>query len=74
MTYDNTRSLLTEISHHYFFSFIKGPMRLKAFSARCGEIILFVRPLKDANFHREYYPNCVASCNECTRPTVFLLT
>ena len=31
MTYDNTRSLLTEISQHYFFSFIKGPMRLKTF-------------------------------------------
>ena len=38
------------------------------------EIIFFVRPLKYANFHREYYPSCVTSCNECTRPTVFLRT
>ena len=36
------------------------------------EIIFFVRPLKYANFHREYYQSCVTSCNECTRPTVFL--
>ena len=28
------------------------------------EIIIFVRPLKYANFHRDYYPSCVASCNE----------
>ena len=28
------------------------------------EIIFFVRPLKYANFHREYYPSCVTSCNE----------
>ena len=32
----------------------------------------FVRPLKYANFHREYYPRCVTSCIECTGPTVFL--
>ena len=32
----------------------------------------FVRPLKYANFHREYYPSCVTTCNECTEPTVFL--
>ena len=38
------------------------------------EIIFFVRLLKYANFHRECYPSCVTSCNECTRPTVFLLT
>ena len=43
MTYDNTRSLLTEISHHYFFSFIKGPMRLKAFSARCGVMVRLIK-------------------------------
>ena len=36
------------------------------------EIIFFVRPLKYANFHREYYPSCVTSCNEYTRPSVFL--
>ena len=29
-----------------------------------GEMIFFVRPLKYANFHREYYPSCVTSCNE----------
>ena len=38
------------------------------------EMNFFVRPLKYANFHREYYPSCMTSCNECTRPTVFLLT
>ena len=37
-------------------------------------MIFFVRPLKYANFHREYYPSCVTSCNEYTRPTVFLST
>ena len=30
------------------------------------ENIFFVRPLKYANFHREYYPSCVTSCNEFT--------
>ena len=30
------------------------------------EMIFFVRPLKYANFHREYYPSCVTSCNEFT--------
>ena len=38
------------------------------------KIIFFVQPLKYANFHRGYYPSCVTSCNECTRPTVFLWT
>ena len=38
------------------------------------EIIVFVRPLKYANFHREYYPSCVTSCIECNKPTVFLWT
>ena len=38
------------------------------------EMIFFVRLLKYANFHREYYPSCVTSCNECTRSTVFLWT
>ena len=38
------------------------------------EIIFFVRPLKYANFHRDYYPSYVTSCIECTRPTVFLWT
>ena len=28
------------------------------------EIIFFVQPLKYANFHREYYPSCVTSCND----------
>ena len=32
----------------------------------------FARPLKHANFHREYYLSCVTSCDDCTRPTVFL--
>ena len=36
------------------------------------EMTFLVRSLKYANFHREYYPSCVTSCNECTRPTVFL--
>ena len=36
------------------------------------EMTFFVRALKYANFHREYYPSYVTSCNECTRPTVFL--
>ena len=26
-------------------------------------MIFFVRPLKYANFHRQYYPSCVTSCN-----------
>ena len=43
MTYDNTRSLLTERSHHYFFSFIIGPMRLKAFSARCAVMVRLIK-------------------------------
>ena len=30
------------------------------------EIIFLFRPLKYANFHREYYPSCVTSCNEFT--------
>ena len=30
------------------------------------EMILFVRPLKNATFHREYYPTSVTSCNEFT--------
>ena len=34
----------------------------------------FVRPLKYANFHREYYPSCVTSCNEFTWPPIFLST
>ena len=38
------------------------------------EMIFFVRPLKYANFHREYYPSCVTSRKEYTRPTVFLST
>ena len=37
-------------------------------------MIFFVGPLKYANFHREYYPSCVTSCNEYTRPPVFLST
>ena len=36
------------------------------------EISFFVRPLKYANFHPEYYPSCVTSCNEFTWPLVFL--
>ena len=35
------------------------------------EIIFFVRPLKYANFHREYYPSCVTSCHEYTWPRYF---
>ena len=50
----------------------------------CGEVFLwkyilvfekwyfFVRPLKYANFHREYYPNCETSCNEFIQPPAFL--
>ena len=38
------------------------------------EMTFFVWLLKYANFHREYYPSCVTSCNEYTRPTVFLWT
>ena len=30
------------------------------------EIIFLVLPLKYANFHHEYYPSCVTSCNEFT--------
>ena len=30
--------------------------------------------LKYANCHRGYYPSCVTSYNECTRPKVILLT
>ena len=41
---------------------------------RFREMIIFVRPLKYADFHREYYPSCVTSCNEYTRPPVFLST
>ena len=33
---------------------------------------VFGKIFKYANFHREYYQSCVTSCNECTRPTVFL--
>ena len=29
--------------------------------------MFFVGPLKYANFHSEYYPSCVTSCNEFTR-------
>ena len=29
---------------------------------------------KKIYFHREYYPSCVTSCNEFTRPAVFLST
>ena len=36
------------------------------------EMIFFVRPLKYANYHREYYPSCVTSCNEYTWPPIFL--
>ena len=32
----------------------------------------FVRRLKYANFHPEYYPSCVTSCNEFTWPPVLL--
>ena len=34
----------------------------------------FRSTLKYANFHRGYYPSCVTSYNECTRPKVILLT
>ena len=30
------------------------------------EMTFFVRPLKYENFHPEYYPSCVTSCNEFT--------
>ena len=33
-----------------------------------------VRPLKYANFHREYSPSCVTSCNEFTWSPIFLST
>ena len=33
-----------------------------------------MRALKYANFHHEYYRSCVTSCNEFTRPPVFLST
>ena len=32
----------------------------------------FVRRLKYANFHPEFYPSCVTSCNEFTYPPVVL--
>ena len=38
------------------------------------KLFFFVRPLKHANFHREYYPSCVTSCDEYTWPPVFLST
>ena len=41
----------------------------------CGKspkIQIFTRLLKHANFHLEYYPSCVTSCDDCTKPTVFL--
>ena len=38
------------------------------------EISFLVRPLKYANFHCECYSSCVTSCNEYTRPPVFLTT
>ena len=34
----------------------------------------FVRPLKYVNFHPEYYPSCVTSCNDSTWPPAFLST
>ena len=34
----------------------------------------FVRSFKYENFHREYYPSCVTSCNKYTWPPVFLST
>ena len=36
-------------------------------------MIFFVRPLKYAHFHREYYPSCVTSCNDSTWPLAFCL-
>ena len=39
---------------------------------RFREMNFFVRPLKYANFHPEYYPSCVTSCNEFTYTPVFL--
>ena len=36
------------------------------------EMSFFVRPLKYGNFHPEYYPSCVTSCNKFTWPPVFL--
>ena len=36
------------------------------------EISFFVRTLKYADFHLEYYPSCVTSRNEFTWPPVFL--
>ena len=38
------------------------------------EMIFVFRPLIYENFHREYYPSSVTSCNEYTRPPIFLLT
>ena len=38
------------------------------------EITFFVRSLKYANFHGEYSPSCVTSCDEYTWPPVFLST
>ena len=37
-------------------------------------MIFFVWPLKYANFHREYYPSCMTSCNEFSWTPVFLST
>ena len=51
-----------------------GVVFLQKFILIFEKWFFFVRPLKYANFHREYYPSCVTSCNECTRPTVFLWT
>ena len=30
------------------------------------EMTFFVRPLKNANFRRDYYPSCATSCNKYT--------
>ena len=38
------------------------------------EMTFFVRPLKYANFQRDYYPSCATSCNNSTRPPAFLST
>ena len=38
------------------------------------EMTFFVRPLKNANFHRKYYPSCVTSCNDSTWPPAFMST
>ena len=39
-----------------------------------SRMTFFVRPLRYANFHREYYPSCVSSCNDSTRLPAFLST